>query len=68
MIRTALFFIIAIISANTLVAQDVNKLDEAGKRHGVWKKFYPNSKQLRYEGEFNHGKEVGTFKFYCEEC
>lgn len=68
MIRTALFFILAIISANTLVAQDINKLDEAGKRHGVWKKYFPNTKQLRYEGEFNHGKEVGTFKFYCEDC
>lgn len=68
MIRTVIFFIVAIISANTLVAQEVNKMDDAGKRHGVWKKFYPNTKQLRYEGEFNHGKEVGTFKFYCEDC
>lgn len=68
MIRTAILFVIAIISANTLVAQKVNAFDEAGKRHGVWKKYYPNRKQLRYEGQFEHGKEVGTFKFYCEEC
>jgi len=68
MIRIAIFFIVALISANKIVAQEVNKLDEAGKRHGVWKKFYPNTKQLRYEGQFEHGKEVGTFKFYCEEC
>jgi len=49
-------------------AQDINQMDTNGKRHGVWKKYFPNTKQLRYEGAFEHGKEVGTFKFYCEEC
>ncbi|NND63859.1 MAG: hypothetical protein HKN48_11785 [Flavobacteriaceae bacterium] len=49
-------------------AQEFNQFDENGKRHGVWKKKFPKSDQLRYEGEFNHGKEVGTFKFYCEDC
>lgn len=46
----------------------INQLDDQGKMHGVWKKTYPNSTQLRYEGTFNHGKEVGTFKYYCETC
>lgn len=51
------------------IAQDaVNDFDAEGKRHGIWKKYYPSSKQLRYQGEFSHGKEVGTFKFYCENC
>jgi antitoxin component YwqK of YwqJK toxin-antitoxin module len=68
MIRTAIFFLVVLISANTMVAQDINKFDEKGERHGVWKKYYPNTKQLRYEGTFDHGKEVGTFKFYCLEC
>lgn len=48
--------------------QEINQLNAAGERHGVWKKTFPNSKQLRYEGEFVNGKETGTFKFYCEEC
>ena len=47
---------------------DINQYDENGKRHGVWKKYFSNSQQLRYEGEFDHGKEIGTFKYYCEEC
>lgn len=51
-----------------VMGQEVNTFDADGKRHGIWKKYYPNSKQLRYQGEFNHGKEVGTFKFYCEDC
>lgn len=45
-----------------------NQYDEDGKRHGTWQKYYPDSKQLRYEGKFNHGKEVGEFRFYCEDC
>ncbi|EDM43477.1 hypothetical protein SCB49_00470 [unidentified eubacterium SCB49] len=49
-------------------AQEINQMDANGKRHGVWKKYFPQTKQLRYEGNFEHGKEVGTFKFYCEEC
>ncbi len=49
-------------------AQEINQMDSNGERHGVWKKYFPKTKQLRYEGAFEHGKEVGTFKFYCEEC
>lgn len=47
-------------------AQDspINQYDENGDRHGVWKKYYENSDQLRYEGTFEHGRETGTFKFY----
>lgn len=49
-------------------AQETNQMDSNGKRHGVWKKYFDGTKQLRYEGAFDHGKEVGTFKFYCAEC
>jgi antitoxin component YwqK of YwqJK toxin-antitoxin module len=45
-------------------AQDFNKLDENGTKHGLWKGIYEESKRPRYEGTFNHGKEVGTFKFF----
>ncbi|WP_196886325.1 toxin-antitoxin system YwqK family antitoxin [Aureivirga sp. CE67] len=47
-------------------AQSVNQFDKNGKRHGKWKKFYSNN-QVRYEGQFNHGKEVGVFLFYDEK-
>ena len=57
-----------LLAIPAMQAQDVNAFDSDGKRHGIWKKYFPNSKQLRYQGEFNHGKEVGTFKFYCEDC
>jgi len=60
----SLFFVTSIVFAQT----ELNQLDDNGKRHGVWKKYFPDTKQLRYEGEFSHGKEIGTFKFYCEKC
>jgi antitoxin component YwqK of YwqJK toxin-antitoxin module len=45
-------------------SQDINQFDAEGKRHGVWKKNFEGTDQLRYEGEFDHGKEIGLFKFY----
>ena len=49
---------------HTLYAQEgLNQLDSEGKRHGIWKKYYTNNR-IRYVGAFEHGKEVGTFKYY----
>ncbi len=45
-------------------AQEFNKLDENGKKHGIWKGVYEESQRPRYEGKFDHGKEVGVFKFF----
>lgn len=60
------FFISSLLP---LTAQkEINKMDSNGARHGLWQKFYPGTEQLRYQGTFEHGKEVGVFKFYCEEC
>ncbi|MCV9929908.1 hypothetical protein OIU83_19770 [Flavobacterium sp. LS1R49] len=41
-----------------------NKLDADGKKDGLWKGIYEESKRTRYEGTFSHGKETGVFKFY----
>ncbi len=49
------------------ISQEYNAYDSDGKRHGKWQKKYENSDQLRYEGTFDHGKEVGEFKFYKPE-
>ncbi|QAA80240.1 toxin-antitoxin system YwqK family antitoxin [Aequorivita sp. H23M31] len=48
--------------------KEINQVDEDGRPHGIWKKHYEGTQQLRYEGKFEHGKEVGEFKFYCEDC
>lgn len=44
--------------------QTFNALDEKGKKHGVWKGVYEESKRPRYQGVFSHGKETGLFKFF----
>ncbi|TVZ51767.1 toxin-antitoxin system YwqK family antitoxin [Dokdonia sp. Hel_I_53] len=61
--RLLLFFLISQIQL-VAAAQQYNSLDSEGRRHGPWQKMYASSNQLRYEGEFSHGEEVGTFKFY----
>ena len=43
---------------------DFNKIDEKGNKHGLWKGFYDESKRTRYEGNFNHGKEIGVFTYF----
>lgn len=63
------FFFLLLLSVQLINAQEeINQLDKDGGRHGYWKKTYPGSEQVRYEGTFEHGKEVGVFKFYCEDC
>lgn len=54
-----------VLFSQTLLSQtDFNKLDSQGKKHGVYKGFYEESKRPRYEGTFEHGKEIGLFNFY----
>ena len=66
---TLLLLFSLILSTSTLVSQnEVNQFDSQGERHGVWKKTFEGSTQTRYEGEFNHGKEIGVFKYYCDDC
>ena len=59
LITILLFFISTLISA-----QEINQLDANGTRNGIWKKTFKGTNQMRYEGEFKHGKEIGLFKFY----
>ena len=57
-------YILTIFTVNSYSQESINQLDSAGKRHGVWKKYFDKTKQLRYQGQFDHGKEIDTFKFY----
>lgn len=64
--KTIHFFLILLLSVTTIIAQNINKMDANGKRHGKWKKNFKGTEVPRYEGEFSHGKEIGTFKYYVE--
>jgi len=56
-----LLFVFSVI--NNYAQEKVNQYDENGRRIGVWKKYYKNDR-IRYQGQFEAGKEVGVFKFY----
>lgn len=58
------YILACLLVSVSVFAQDINKLDENGKKHGVWKGIYEESKRPRYEGTFEHGKEIGMFKFF----
>ncbi len=44
----------------------INRVDQNGKRHGLWMKKYANG-NIRYRGTFVHGKETGEFLFYLPD-
>lgn len=42
----------------------VNQTNARGEKQGLWEKFYEDSDQLRYRGEFQNGVPVGTFTYW----
>jgi antitoxin component YwqK of YwqJK toxin-antitoxin module len=56
-----LFFCSGIFSISA--QENINKINANGERIGVWKKFYNNGK-IRYQGQFENGKEIDVFKYY----
>ncbi|WP_091426853.1 preprotein translocase YidC [Formosa sp. Hel1_31_208] len=57
-------YILTVLSLSLNAQEVVNQFDSGGKRDGTWRKYFDKTKQLRYEGQFDHGKEIGIFKFY----
>jgi antitoxin component YwqK of YwqJK toxin-antitoxin module len=58
-------FVLFFLNVFCIQAQNnYNKLDEKGKKHGLWRGVYEDTKNPKYEGTFEHGKEVGVFTFF----
>ena len=57
-------YLLILLISSLSFSQETNKLDDQGKKDGLWKGVYSDSKRPKYEGTFNHGKEIGTFKFF----
>ncbi|MFO7673610.1 MAG: toxin-antitoxin system YwqK family antitoxin [Lutibacter sp.] len=64
-LRSLLVFLILLVSGAAISQEKINQLDAQGRRTGIWKKFYDNN-NIRYEGQFKAGKEIGVFNFYSE--
>jgi antitoxin component YwqK of YwqJK toxin-antitoxin module len=58
------YLLFILFFTTSIFAQEINKLDAQGKKDGLWKGVYEESKRPRYEGTFSHGNEVGMFKFF----
>lgn len=57
--------ILLVLSYTQTFGQEIsNQLDSNGKKDGIWKGIFENSKRPRYEGTFKNGVEVGTFKYF----
>ena len=55
-------FTVLVFYANSYAQK--NQHDEDGKRHGFWEVEFEGTKDPKFEGTFEHGKEIGKFKFY----
>lgn len=64
MIKNVLVVLFMLNCCSIVAQSSINQLDEQGKKNGLWKGYYPESKRIRYEGNFVHGKEVGKFTYY----
>lgn len=62
--RSILVFLISLIFSVLHAQNEYNQLDSKGLKHGVWKGVYEESNRPRYQGTFDHGKEVGLFQFF----
>ncbi len=58
------FCTLVFLGMNTFAQNDLNKTNAKGEKHGPWKELYENSRIPRYEGQYENGKPVGTFKYY----
>jgi antitoxin component YwqK of YwqJK toxin-antitoxin module len=61
-----IFFLILMAAVPLMGQAQFNQTNTKGQKHGEWRKNYPNSKQLRYKGQFENGVEIGTFIYYHE--
>ena len=59
-------FILLLFFCYLITNAQNNQFDANGKRHGIWLKRFKNG-NIRYQGKFNHGKEIGVFKYFSLE-
>jgi antitoxin component YwqK of YwqJK toxin-antitoxin module len=50
-----------------LLAQELNQVDEAGRKQGPWKKYYENSEAVFYKGQFKDDSPIGTFTYFYRD-
>ncbi len=62
--KTVFSLVLTLVFCFSHAQSEINRLDNKGQKHGLWKGYYPESNRVKYEGVFEHGKETGIFTFY----
>lgn len=62
--KICVILFLTLFLTKTSAQNAINETDNDGERHGFWKVNFDQTDQPRYEGTFEHGKEIGLFKFY----
>lgn len=62
--RNMVLFLFIMLFSDLRAQTEINQLDAKGLKHGLWKGIYEESKRPRYQGTFEHGKEIGLFQFF----
>jgi len=60
------FLIKLFFTFSSIAFSQANQYHEDGTRHGLWEKKFPGTDQIRYTGNFDHGVEIGEFKYYTK--
>jgi antitoxin component YwqK of YwqJK toxin-antitoxin module len=47
--------------------EKINQVDENGKKNGLWRGYFQDSKRPKFEGNFEHGIEIGIFNFFDDK-
>ncbi len=61
--KLSIQFVSFLFFFSAFAQEEVNQFNAQGERIGVWEKYY-NNNRIRYQGQFEKGKEIGVFKFY----
>ena len=58
------FFLMLTCCFTIICNSQNNQFDQENRRHGTWKVDFEGTTNPKFEGKFDHGREVGIFKFY----
>jgi antitoxin component YwqK of YwqJK toxin-antitoxin module len=57
-------FLIILLTIGNTFAQDINQVDEKGRKQGKWVVLQEKSRVPKYEGQFKDGEPYGKFTYY----
>ena len=63
-VRNIALSVITALCFHINLYSQLNQVDKTGKKQGKWMKYFANSEDVRYMGQFKDDKPVGQFTYY----